>query len=75
MTGEFGLSGSIGLDDSRMINARLKSSGDEWRIGGSWLFPVGIVNFNFSRSAFDHYAYKNNYCSAPAKLDTSLSDI
>ncbi len=59
--GEFGLSGSIGLDESRMINARVKSTGDEWRIGGSWLFPVGIVNFNFSRSEFDDEAFKNNY--------------
>lgn len=54
-------SGSIGLDDARMINGRINADGDEWRVGGSWLLPMGILNFNFSRTEFDNDAYKNNY--------------
>lgn len=55
------ISGSIGLDEARMINARTDLEGEEWRIGGSWLLPMGILNFNFSRSDYDDGAYKNNY--------------
>lgn len=55
------VSGSIGLDDARMINGRVSTDGDEWRIGGSWLLPLGIVNFNFSRNDYDDGAYRNNY--------------
>lgn len=58
---ELKFSGSIGLDEARMINARINADGDEWRVGGSWLLPLGIVNFNFSRSEYDNDAYKNNY--------------
>ncbi len=54
-------SGSIGLDEARMINARVNADGDEWRLGGSWLLPMGIVNFNFSRTDYDYDSYKNNY--------------
>ena len=32
-----------------------------WRLGGSWLFDIGIVNVNFSRSDYDNGGYKNNY--------------
>lgn len=55
------ISGSIGLDDTRMINVRTDLEGEEWRIGGSWLLSMGIMNFNFSRSDYDEGAYKNNY--------------
>lgn len=55
------VSGSIGLDEARMINGRISTDGDEWRIGGSWLLPMGIVNFNFSRNDYDDGAYRNNY--------------
>lgn len=58
----FGLSGSIGLDETRMINARINNEGDEWRIGGSWLFDFGIVNFNYSKTTYDtEDSYKDNY--------------
>ena len=33
------VSGSIGLDEARMINARYNETG-EWRLGGSWLFDL-----------------------------------
>lgn len=57
-----GLSGSVGLDDAHMVSARVSEEGDEWRIGGSWLFDLGIVNFNYSRSTYDNEdSYKNNY--------------
>ena len=55
------VTGSIGLDEARMINARINDGGDEWRLGGSWLFSSGILNFNFSRTNYDYGAYKNNY--------------
>lgn len=55
------LSGSIGLDETRMINLGINGDGSEWRIGGSWLFDIGIVNFNFNRIDYDNDVYKNNY--------------
>lgn len=55
------ISGSIGLDPVRMVNVRTSADGDDWRIGGSWLLPIGIVNVNFSRTEYDNDAYKNNY--------------
>ncbi len=55
------LSGSIGLDELSMINASINDDASEWRIGGSWLLDIGIVNFNFSRVDFDDDVYKNNY--------------
>ncbi|MGR5179020.1 hypothetical protein ACPV4B_19705 [Vibrio parahaemolyticus] len=54
------LSGSIGLDDARMVSARINQD-NEWRIGGSWLFDAGIVNFNFNRTDYDHSSYRNGY--------------
>ncbi|MGL6314271.1 hypothetical protein [Vibrio sp. WXL103] len=54
------LSGSLGLDDARMLSARI-SDNSEWRIGGSWLFDIGIVNFNFSKTDYDNDSYRNNY--------------
>lgn len=54
------VSGSLGLDDARMINARVNEDG-EWRLGGSWLFDIGILNFNFSRTDYDDGGHKNNY--------------
>jgi hypothetical protein len=55
------LSGSIGLDEVRMINASINDDASEWRLGGSWLFDIGIVNFSFSRVDYDNDVYKNNY--------------
>lgn len=54
------VSGSIGLDDARMLSGRVNDEG-EWRIGGSWLFDLGIVNFNFSKTDYDYGSYRNNY--------------
>lgn len=54
------LSGSVGLDDARMLSGRVNEEG-EWRIGGSWLFDLGIVNFNFSKTDYDYGSYRNNY--------------
>ncbi|WP_234494169.1 hypothetical protein [Vibrio maritimus] len=54
------LSGSIGLDEVRMLNGRVNDTG-EWRIGGSWLFDLGILNFNFSRTDYENDSYRNNY--------------
>ncbi|MGR5253998.1 hypothetical protein ACPV5S_17535 [Vibrio astriarenae] len=54
------VSGSLGLDEARIINARINND-SEWRIGGSWLFDLGILNFNFSKTDYDHGSYRNNY--------------
>ena len=54
------VSGSLGLDEARMVSGRINENG-EWRLGGSWLFDLGIVNFNFSRTDFDDGSYRNNY--------------
>ncbi|MGC9462171.1 hypothetical protein ACP45E_20350, partial [Vibrio genomosp. F10 str. 9ZD137] len=67
-------SGSIGLDDARMINARINADGDEWRLGGSWLLPMGILNFNFSRAEYEPEGYKNNY-SIGSFIPLSYFDI
>ena len=60
-TDEFVFSGSLSLDATRKINGRINEDGSEWRLGGSWLFHFGIVNFNFSRTDYDGDAYKDSY--------------
>ncbi|RHW76567.1 hypothetical protein [Colwellia sp. RSH04] len=55
------LSGSLALDKMRKLNAQSNIEGDEWRIGGSWLFEFGIVNFSFSRSEYDDGGHKKSY--------------
>ncbi len=57
----FTASASVQLDSVRKINARINEDASEWRLGGSWLFDFGIVNFNFSRSSYDDGGYKNDY--------------
>ena len=54
-------SGSIALDKAKKLNARINSDASEWRIGGSWLFPVGIVNFNFGKNEYTNGATQTNY--------------
>ncbi|MBK1877313.1 hypothetical protein [Pelagicoccus mobilis] len=61
-TDRFQVNGSLGLDETKMLNARVSEDLDEWRIGGSWLFDFGIVNFNFSQTDLEEEgATKNNY--------------
>ncbi|MFM2663999.1 hypothetical protein AAFX24_03595 [Vibrio mediterranei] len=67
------VSGSIGLDEARMINARYNETG-EWRLGGSWLFDLGILNFNFSRTDYENDSYRNNY-SIGTYIPLSYFDI
>lgn len=50
------LSGSLALDSARKINIRTNSDASEWRAGGSWLAPVGILNFNFGRNEYENGA-------------------
>ncbi len=54
-------SGSLAFDPARKINLRLNSDASEWRIGGSWLFPVGILNFNFGKNEYTNGATQTNY--------------
>lgn len=54
-------SGSVALDAARKLNARVNSDASEWRVGGSWLFPVGILNFNFGKNEYSNGASQTNY--------------
>ncbi|WGK56343.1 hypothetical protein [Pantoea sp. SS70] len=54
-------SGSVALDQAKKLNARVNSDASEWRVGGSWLFPVGIVNFNFGKNQYTNGASQTNY--------------
>lgn len=68
------LSGSLALDPVRKINVRIDSDGSEWRIGGSWLFDLGIVNFNVGKREFNTGAKQNNY-SVGTFVPLSFFDI
>lgn len=68
------LSGSIGLDQIRMVNASINDDASEWRIGGSWLLELGIVNFSFGRVDYENDIYKNNY-SIGTFMPLSIFDI
>ena len=67
------LSGSLGLDEARMLTAHINNDG-EWRLGGSWLLDLGIINFNFSRTDYDHGSHRNNY-SIGTYIPLSVFDI
>lgn len=54
-------SGSIALDPARKINVSLNDEASEWRVGGSWLFDIGIVNFNFGKNEYENGANQTNY--------------
>ena len=54
-------SGSVALDKAKKLNARVNSDASEWRIGGSWLFPVVIINFNFGKNEYTNGATQTNY--------------
>ncbi len=54
-------SGSFALDRAKKINGNINAEGDEWRIGGSWLFNFGIINFSLGRSKYDNGGTKDNY--------------
>ena len=58
---EVRVSGSLSLDAVRKLNASISLESEEWRFGGSWLFDIGIVNFNFGKQSFDHGAEKTSY--------------
>jgi len=60
-TDEFTLSGSLALDPARKLNGKVNSDASEWRLGGSWLFDFGILNFAMSRTAYDDGGNKNSY--------------
>jgi hypothetical protein len=54
-------SGSLALDEARKINVKINSDASEWRVGGSWLFPIGIFNFNFGKNDLPNGASQTNY--------------
>lgn len=51
--GDFTINASWGLDKARMISGFINEDASEWRLGGSWLFDKGIVNFNFKKNQYD----------------------
>lgn len=55
------LSASWAFDEARKVNARVNSDASEWRVGGSWLFPIGIFNFNFGKNEYTNGATQTNY--------------
>ena len=55
------LSGSIALDEARKLNASISEDASEWRLGGSWLFDFGIVNFSAGRNEFDNGSNQTSY--------------
>jgi len=60
-TDDFTISGSLALDSIKKINGKINSDGSEWRLGGSWLFNFGILNFSMSRSEYDNGGDKTSY--------------
>jgi hypothetical protein len=59
--GNLSFSGSFAFDEARKINAHLNSDASEWRVGGSWLFSFGILNFNFGKNEYVNDATQTNY--------------
>ncbi|WP_220272508.1 hypothetical protein [Alteromonas aestuariivivens] len=55
------VSGSFAFDQARKINLRVNSDASEWRVGGSWLFPLTIINFNFGKNQYVNGANQTNY--------------
>lgn len=55
------ISGALAIDEGRKLNARVNRDGSEWRIGGSWLFPIGIFNFNFGKNEYTNGSNQTNY--------------
>lgn len=54
-------SGSLALDEARKINASINDDGTEWKLGGSWLFDVGIVNFRFAKNTLENDTSQTSY--------------
>ncbi len=54
-------SGSLSVDKTRKLNAKINDDNSHWSIGGSWLFTKGIVNFSVRHNDLDHGAEKDGY--------------
>lgn len=55
------LSGSLSVDKTKKLNANINDDASHWKIGGSWLFDLGIVNVNVNHNDFDHGGEKDGY--------------
>ncbi|OEF22747.1 hypothetical protein [Vibrio rumoiensis] len=73
-SGTVHLMGSVSLGKSNKLNAGINKDGSEWRLGGSWLFDIGIVNFKFGKHQLDHDAEQTNY-SVGSFIPLSYFDI
>ncbi|PSW20287.1 hypothetical protein C9I98_09555 [Photobacterium sanctipauli] len=54
-------SGSLGLDEARMMNVTVNDDASEWNVGGSWLFDIGILNFSVRKSDYGEGAVNTSY--------------
>ena len=57
----FQFSGSFAFDPVRKIYFQVNDEFDVGRIGGSWLFDIGIVNFNIGTNVLDSGAEQTTY--------------
>jgi len=54
-------SGSLAFGPVSKLNAKVNDDASDWRVGGSWLFDAGIVNFNIGKREFETGAKQTNY--------------
>jgi len=54
-------SGSLAFGPVSKLNVRVNDDASDWRLGGSWLFDAGIVNFNIGKREFETGAEQTNY--------------
>jgi len=53
--------GSLAFGPVSKINVQINDDASDWRVGGSWLFDAGIVNFNIGKREFETGAEQTNY--------------
>lgn len=53
--------GSLAFGPVSKLNVRVNDDATDWRVGGSWLFDAGIVNFNIGKREFETGAEQTNY--------------
>lgn len=58
---ELRISGSASLGPVNKINASVNTDASEWRLGGSWLFDLAIVNVSAGRKDFDDGSSQTHY--------------
>lgn len=57
---EFAVSGSLAFGPVTKANVRVTKSG-QWQLGGSYLFPIGILNFSAGKNELNNGAEQTRY--------------